>query len=173
MQDEHDNATADLLRTGTTEPESDKAGRSEFTIAGFGTGTVAELEAYIAQIKNERDTLQKKAHNSATQADEFAAAVSYAAHVYADELRAEVAALTAGLRTVKTELESMRRDLCDFRAAIWGEIEHRVRKVAVERADIEAGGAIWAKIEDLATDTAAASARSVIRDELVVNVDLI
>ncbi len=144
MQDEHDNATADLLRTVTTEPESDKAGRSEFTIAGFGTGTVAELEAYIAQITNERDTLRKEARSSTT-ADEFAAAVSYAAHVYADEIRAEVEALTAGLRTVKTELESMRR----------------------RRADIEA------KIEDLAIDTAADSARSVIRDELVVNVDLI
>lgn len=117
MQDEHDNATADLLRTVTTEPESDKAGRSEFTIAGFGTGTVAELEAYIAQITNERDTLRKEARSSTT-ADEFAAAVSYAAHVYADEIRAEVEALTAGLRTVKTELESMRRRRADIEAKI-------------------------------------------------------
>jgi hypothetical protein len=59
MIDENDTHTADLLRTVTTELESDKAARTEFTVAGFGTGTVAELEMYLDQIKGERDHLTR------------------------------------------------------------------------------------------------------------------
>jgi hypothetical protein len=185
MRDENDTTTADLLRTVTTELESDKAGRSEFTIAGFGTGTVAELEAHLAQITDERDALQKEAQSPTTNAAlNLYDAVSFAAHTSAGELLDQVAQLTADLRTVKSDLESMRRELGDIDTAaeidgdvIWAEIEYRVREVAEESASEAAGeidgGAIWAEIEDRVTDTAAESARSVIRDELVVNADLI
>lgn len=185
MKDENDTNTTDLLRTVVTELESDKAGRAEFTVAGFGTGTVAEIEAYIAQITDERDTLRKEAHSPTTNAAlGLYDAVSYAAHTSADDLRAEVSALTADLRTLNTELESMRRELGDIDTAgeidgdaIWAEIEYRVREAAEEAASESAGEidgpAIWAEIEDLATDAAAEAARSVIRDELVASVDLI
>jgi len=192
MQDEHDTKTADLPLTPATELESDKAGRAEFTVAGFGTGTVAEIEVHLAQITDERDTLQTAYRQIMDERDSPTTsaalglydAVSFAAHTSAAELLDEVARLTADLRAVKSDLESMRRELGDIDTAgeidgdaIWAEIEWRVRDMSEEAASEAAGeidaDAVWMEIEDRVTDAAAASARSVIRDELVVNVDLI
>ena len=162
MQDEHDTSTTDLLRTVTTELESDKAGRAEFTIAGFGTGTVAEIEAHLAQITDERDSARRALADLANSPG------------------TELVALISGIaeRVALRVAESVAFSDSEIDGdAIWDEIEYRVTDAA-ETAASEAAGeidgnAIWAEIEDRVADTAAESARSVIRDDLVVTVDLI
>ena len=164
MRDENDTHTADMLRTVTTELLSDKAGRAEFTVAGFGTGTVAELEAYIDQIKGERDTLRKEAHSATTNAAlALYDAVSLATNAAMVDLISDVEAqaddisdLRAELRSAAGEISDLRRELGDL--AIAGEMD---------------GGTIWAEISDRVDESAAEAARQVIRDDLVVTVDLI
>ena len=162
--DENDTHTTDLLRTVTTELESDKAGRAEFTVAGFGTGTVAELEYHLAQITNERDTLRKAAHSATTNAalalyDAVSLAVNTAmvdlisdVEVQADD----ISDLRAELRSAAGEIRDLRRELGDV--AISGD------------SDIDA---IWSEISDRVEEAAAEAARDVIRNELVASVDLI
>ena len=161
MRDEHDTKTADLLPTAETDKflaergmelkigsTSDKAGRTN----SLDAIDAADLVATITRI-----------------AERVAERVADAAHTSADE----VAQLTADLRAVKTELIALQRDLVDTAA----EIEYRVTDAA-ETAASEAAGeidadAIWAEISDRVDEAAAAAARQVIRDDLVVTVDLI
>jgi hypothetical protein len=164
MRDENDTNTADLLRTVTTELESDKAGRAEFTVAGFGTGTVAEIEYFIAGIIDERDALRKDAASPTTNAAlALYDAVSLATNAALVDLISDVEAqaddisdLRAELRSAAGEIRDLRRELGDVDTA--GEID---------------GAAIWAEISDRVDESAAESARQVIRDELVASVDLI
>lgn len=158
MKDENDTNTTDLLRTVVTELESDKAGRAEFTVAGFGTGTVAEIEAYIAQITDERDTARRdlahleshRATPDATDGVDLVATITRIAERAAERVAGEIDG-----------------------DSVWDEIEYRVREVAEESAPEIDGGDIWAEISDRVDEAAADAARSVIRDELVVNADLI
>jgi hypothetical protein len=104
------------------------------TVEGWGTGTVAELEHYIDQLRDERDA---------------------ARHALADlERRTNSPDALAGAELV---------------AVISG-----IADRAAERAAWEIdGAAIWAEIEYRVEEVAADAARDVIRNELVVNVDLI
>ena len=172
MRDEHDTKTADLLPTAETDKflaergmelkigsTSDKAGRTN----SLDAIDAADLVATITRI-----------------AERVAERVADAAHTSADE----VAQLTADLRAVKTELIALQRDFGDIDTAaeidgdaVWDEIEYRVTDAA-ETAASEAAGeidadAIWAEISDRVDEAAAAAARQVIRDDLVVTVDLI
>ena len=150
MIDETDNITGDLLRTVTTELESDKAGRAEFTVAGFGTGTIAEVEFHIAQITDERDTLRKDAHSPTTNA---------ALGLYDAFFNASQAAMADLIATVKEQTDDIRELRADL-----------------EERDLPDGpdvDAIWLEIEDRVDEAAAEAARQVIRDELVASVDLI
>ena len=150
MIDETDNITGDLLRTVTTELESDKAGRAEFTVAGFGTGTVADIEFHIAQITDERDTLRKDAHSPTTNA---------ALGLYDAFFNASQAAMADLIATVKEQTDDIRELRADL-----------------EERDLPDGpdvDAIWLEIEDRVDEAAAEAARQVIRDELVASVDLI
>ena len=163
--DENDTNTSDLLRTVTTELESDKAGRAEFTVAGFGTGTVAELEHHIAQLREERDAARHaladlEPRTNSPDAIDGAELVATIARI-AERTAERVAERSAG------EIDG---------DAIWYEIEWRVRDMS-EEAATEAtridGGAIWAEISDRVDEAAAEAARQVVRDDLVVTVDLI
>ena len=168
MRDENDTTTADLPLTPATDIESDKAGRAEFTVAGFGTGTVAELEHHLAQLRDERDAarraladLERRADGpDATDGADLIATITRIAERAAERVAERVAGEIDG-------------------DAIWDEIAWRVRDMSEEAASEAAGeidgDAIWAEIEDLAAASVAfaEAARQVIRDELVVNVDLI
>ena len=146
MIDEDDTQTADLLRTVTTEPESGRV----VPVAGFGTGTVAELEFHIAQITEERDTLRKEAHSATTNAAlALYDAVSLAAN----------AAMADLIYTVEEQADDIR----DLRA----DLEER-DQMAEPDSD-----ALWDEISDRVDEAAAEAARQVIRDELVASVDLI
>jgi gas vesicle protein len=123
---------------------------AEFTVAGFGTGTVAELEFHIAQITEERDTLRKEAHSATTNA---ALALYDAIGLATNTAMAELIA------TVEEQADDIR----DLRA----DLEERDQ---MAEPDIDA---IWAEISDRVDEAAAEAARDVIRDELVVTVDLI
>ena len=150
MIDENDTTTADLLRTVTTELESDKAGRTEYTIAGFGTGTVEEIEFHIAQITDERDTLRKEARCATTNAAlALYDAVSAAANAAMSDLIVEV-------EEQADEIRALRADIADL-----------------EERDLPDTDTIWSEIADRVDEAAAEAARQVIRDELVASVDLI
>jgi hypothetical protein len=139
MRDENDTTTGDLLDTPAPE--------QVVAIAGFGTGTVAELEYFIAQITNERDTLRKEAHSATTNAAlALYDAVSLAVNTAMNDLIVEVEEQADEIRALRADLED--RDVPDI-DAIWAEIEYRVEEAAAD------------------------AARQVIRDELVVSVDLI
>ena len=139
MRDENDTTTADLLDTPAPE--------QVVAIAGFGTGTVAELEYFIAQITNERDTLRKEAHSATTNAAlALYDAVSLAVNTAMNDLIVEVEEQADEIRALRADLED--RDVPDI-------------------------DAIWAEISDRVDEAAAEAARQVIRDELVASVDLI
>jgi len=173
MIDETDNTTPDTaleLRTlwnsarGSVraELEADKAGRAEFTVAGFGTGTQAELEFFIAGITDERDTLRKEALSATTNAAlALYDAVSAAANAAMADLIATVEEQTDDIRELRAEVSDLedRDDLADLRA----DLEDR-------DPDTDT---IWAEIADRVDEAAAEAARQVIRDELVASVDLI
>ncbi len=170
MRDENDTTTADLPLTPATDIESDKAGRAEFTVAGFGTGTVAEIESHLAQITDERDAarralahLEHLQYTSGPDATDGAELVATIARIAgrgakasaAGDLVGEVAQLTADLRAVKTELTALQREVADI------------------DTDTEIDGdGTWAEISDRVDEAAADAVRDVIRNELVVNVDL-
>jgi hypothetical protein len=162
MRDENDTTTADLPLTPATELESDKAGRAEFTIAGFGTGTVAELEAHLYQVADERDTARRalaELERRTKSPDvlggaELLAAISGIAERAAERVAERAAADVDG-------------------DAVWEELEWRIRDTIEDAAAEIDGAAIWAEIEERAGEAAAEAARQVVRDELVVNVDLI
>ena len=117
------------------------------TIEGWGTGTVAELEYHLAQVTNERDTLRKEAHSATTNAAlALYDAVSLATNAAMVDLIVEVEEQADEIRALRADLEA--RDVPDI-DAIWAEIEYRVEEAAAD------------------------AARQVIRDELVVSVDLI
>jgi hypothetical protein len=117
------------------------------TIEGWGTGTVAELEHHLSQITNERDTLRKEAHSATTNAAlALYDAVSLAVNTAMNDLIVEVEEQADEIRALRADLED--RDAPDI-DAIWAEIEYRVEEAAAD------------------------AARQVIRDELVVSVDLI
>lgn len=187
MQDEYDTKTADLLNSpvGPVLPT--------VTVEGWGTGTVAELEHHLAQLRDERDAARRalahlERHTSGPDATDGAELVATIASIAeraaqasaASDLVDEVAQLTADLRAVKTELIAVQRELGDIDTeidgdAVWDEIEYRVREVAEaaseDAAEID-GGDIWAEISDRVDEAAADAARSVVRDELVISADL-
>jgi hypothetical protein len=149
MIDENDTTTTDLLRTVTTELESDKAGRAEFTVAGFGTGTVADIEFHIAQITDERDQLAREARSATTNA---------ALGLYDAFFNASQAAMADLIATVKEQTDDIRELRADL-----------------EERDLPDGpdvDAIWLEISDRVDEAAAEAARDVIRDELVISADL-
>jgi hypothetical protein len=146
MIDETDNITGDLLRTITTELESERV----ITIAGFGTGTIAEVEFHIAQITDERDTLRKDAHSPTTNA---------ALGLYDAFFNASQAAMADLMATVEEQTDDIR----ELRA----DLEER------DLPDDPDTDTIWAEISDRVDEAAAEAARQVIRDELVASVDLI
>jgi hypothetical protein len=146
MIDETDNITGDLLRTITTELESERV----ITVAGFGTGTVAELEYHLAQITDERDTLRKDAHSPTTNA---------ALGLYDAFFNASQAAMADLMATVEEQADDIRELRADF--------EER------DLPDDPDTDTIWAEISDRVDEAAAEAARQVIRDELVASVDLI
>jgi hypothetical protein len=141
----------DILLSGIKPPGEDgPTTAAEFTAAEFGTGTVAELEFHIAQITEERDTLRKEAHSATTNA---ALALYDAIGLATNTAMAELIA------TVEEQADDIR----DLRA----DLEERDQ---MAEPDIDA---IWAEISDRVDEAAAEAARDVIRDELVVTVDLI
>jgi hypothetical protein len=146
MIDETDNITGDLLRTITTELESERV----ITVAGFGTGTIAEVEFHIAQITDERDTLRKDAHSPTTNA---------ALGLYDAFFNASQAAMADLMATVEEQTDDIRELRADFE-----------ERDLPDDPDIDA---IWSEISDRVDEAAAEAARDVIRDELVASVDLI
>ena len=146
MIDETDNTTADLLRTVTTELESERV----ITIAGFGTGTIAEVDMYIDQIKGERDALLKDARSATTNA---------ALGLYDAVFLATNTAMADLMATVEEQTDDIRELRADF--------EER------DLPDDPDTDTIWAEISDRVDEAAAEAARQVIRDELVASVDLI
>ena len=175
MRDENDTTTADLPLTPATELSPDTGPDTRITVAGFGTGTVAELEAHLAQITDERDTLQKDAQSPTINAAlGLYNAVAFAAQTSAAHEFDMVERLDDELNGLKAELSEIRRELDD--ACLEG-IEDHVRDTveeAVSEADaVIDADAIWAEIEERVGEAAAEAARQVVRDELVVNVDLI
>jgi hypothetical protein len=148
MIDETDNITGDLLRTVTTELESERV----ITIAGFGTGTIAEVEFHIAQITDERDTLLKDAHSPTTNA----ALGLYDAFFNASQ---------AAMADLMAKVEEQTDDIRELRADV-AILEER------ELPDDPDTDTIWAEISDRVDEAAAEAARDVIRDELVISADL-
>ena len=139
--DENDTNTADLLNSpvGPVLPT--------VTIEGWGTGTVAELEHHIHQLRDERDALRKQAHSATTNAAlALYDAVSLAVNTAMNDLIVEVEEQADEIRALRADLED--RDVPDI-------------------------DAIWAEISDRVDEAAAEAARQVIRDELVASVDLI
>lgn len=145
MIDENDTNTADLLDTPAPE--------QVVTIAGFGTGTVSEVEFHIAQITDERDTLLKDAHSPTTNA---------ALGLYDAFFNASQAAMADLMATVEEQADDIRELRADV--AI---LEER------DLPDDPDTDTIWSEISDRVDEAAAEAARDVIRDELVVTVDLI
>ena len=147
MIDETDNTTADAA----LELRTDAA---RFTlmpsIAGFGTGTQAELEFHIARITDERDALLKEARSATTNA---------ALGLYDAFFNASQAAMADLMATVEEQNDEIR----DLRA----DLEER------DLPDDPDTDTIWAEISDRVDEAAAEAARQVIRDELVASVDLI
>jgi len=126
--DENDTNTGDLLNSpvGPVLPT--------VTVEGWGTGTVAELEHHVAQLRDERDAARRAL-----------------AHL---ERIADAPDATDGAELVATIT--------------------RIAERAVERAAGEVDGlTIWQEIEHRVEDAAADAARDVIRNEMVVNFDLI
>ena len=144
MKDENDTNTADLLNSpvGPVLPT--------VTIEGWGTGTVAELEHHIHQLRDERDALRKQAHSATTNA---ALALYDAVSL----------ATNAAMVDLISDVEVQADDISDLRADI----------ADLEARDVPDIDAIWAEISDRVDEAAADAARQVIRDELVVSVDLI
>jgi hypothetical protein len=175
MRDENDTTTADLPLTPATELSPDTGPDTWITVAGWGTGTVAELEHHLAQITNERDAFQKEAQSPTTSAAlELYNAVALAAQTSAAHEFGMIEKLDDELNGLKHELAAIRREIDD---ADIDDIEARIRD-SVEEAVSEADAvidadAIWLEIEERAGECAAEAARQVVRDELVVNVDLI
>ncbi len=163
MRDENDTTTGDLLNSpvGPVLPT--------VTVEGWGTGTVAELEHHVAQLRDERDAarhaladLERRTNSpDAIDGAELVATIARIAERVAERVALRVAESVA---FSDSEIDG---------DAIWAEIEYRARDTAEEAAGEIDGNAIWAEIEDRVADAAAESARSVIRDDLVVTVDLI
>tara|TARA_R110000850_G_scaffold228002_1_gene352964 strand:- start:340 stop:783 length:444 start_codon:yes stop_codon:yes gene_type:complete len=147
MIDETDNTTPDTA----LELRTDAA---RFTlmpsIAGFGTGTQAELEFHIAQITDERDQLAREARSATTNA---------ALALYDAFFNASKAAMADLIATVEEQTDDIRELRADF--------EER------DLPDDPDTDTIWAEISDRVDEAAAEAARQVIRDELVASVDLI
>ena len=147
MIDETDNTTPDTA----LELRTDAA---RFTlmpsIAGFGTGTQAELEFHIAQITDERDQLAREARSATTNA---------ALGLYDAFFNASQAAMADLIATVEEQGDEIR----ELRA----DLEER------DLPDDPDTDTIWAEISDRVDEAAAEAARQVIRDELVASVDLI
>jgi len=175
MRDEHDTKTADLPLTPATELSQDTGPDTRITVAGFGTGTVAELEAHLAQITDERDALQKESQSPTTSAAlELYNAVARAAQTSAAYEFDTIERLDDELNGLKSELSQIRREFDDSDIGGLGDYVRDTVEEAVSEADslIDAD-AIWMEIEERAGEAAAEAARQVVRDELVVNVDLI
>ena len=147
MIDETDNTTPDTA----LELRTDAA---RFTLmpslAGFGTGTQAELEFHIAQITDERDQLAREARSATTNA---------ALALYDAFFNASKAAMADLIATVEEQTDDIRELRADF--------EER------DLPDDPDTDTIWAEISDRVDEAAAEAARQVIRDELVASVDLI
>ena len=147
MIDETDNTTPDTA----LELRTDAA---RFTlmpsIAGFGTGTQAELEFHIAQITDERDQLAREARSATTNA---------ALALYDAFFNASKSAMADLIATVEEQTDDIRELRADF--------EER------DLPDDPDTDTIWAEISDRVDEAAAEAARQVIRDELVASVDLI
>ena len=158
--DENDTNTGDLLDSpvGPVLPT--------VTVEGWGTGTVAELEHHLAQLTVERNAARRTLADlerrtdtpDATDGADLVATITRIAERVAERVVERAAAEIDG-------------------DAVWDEIEYRVREVAEESASEAAGeidgGDIWAEISDRVDEAAADAVRDVIRNELVVNVDLI
>jgi hypothetical protein len=146
MIDENDTHTTDLLNSpvGPVLPT--------VTVEGWGTGTVAELEHHIHQLRDERDAARHALADLERRTNSPDALAG-----------AELVAVISGIAERVTE-RAAERAADDIRA----EIEYRVEESA--RID---GDAIWDEISDRVDESAAEAARQVIRDELVASVDLI
>ena len=158
MIDENDTSTADLLNSpvGPVLPT--------VTVEGWGTGTVAELEHHLAQITDERDTLRKEAHSATTNAAlALYDAVSLATNAALVDLISDVEAQADDISDLRAELRSAAGEISDLRREL-GDVDNA--------GEID-GAAIWAEISDRVDEAAAEAARQVIRDDLVVTVDLI
>ena len=175
MQDEHDTKTADLPLTPATELSPDTGPDTRITVAGFGTGTVAEIESHLAQITDERDALQKEAQSPTISAAlELYNAVARAAQTSAAHEFDMIERLDDELNGLKAELSVIRRELDDACIEGIGDYVRDTVEEAVSEADaVIDADAIWLEIEERAAEAAADIARNVVRDELVVNVDLI
>ena len=149
MIDENDTTTTDLLRTVTTELESDKAGRAEFTVAELD-----RIDILLSGIKPPvEDT-------PAPSAPLFSATAKAAFALY----DAVSAAANAAMADLIATVEEQADDIRELRA----DLEDRDQMADGVRLD-----AIWTEIEDSVSETAAEAARQVIRDELIISTDLI
>lgn len=142
--DENDTSTRDLLNSPVGPV------LPTVTVEGWGTGTVAELELHLELLREERDAARRSLEEleSPTVA----------------QLREELTAARSALADL--ERATGRPDAIDG-----ADLVAVITRIA-ERAATDAN-AVWYAIEDRVEETAAEAARQVIRDELVVNVDLI
>ena len=152
MRDENDTTTGDLLNSpvGPVLPT--------VTIEGWGTGTVAELEHHVAQLRDERDAARRaladlERRTNSPDAIDGAELVDVITRI------AERAA-----ERVAGEIDG---------AAIWAEIAYLVEDAAEDATREVAAEAAAEAAAEVAAEVAADAARDVIRNELVVNVDLI
>ena len=175
MRDENDTTTTDLPLTPAADIGPEMRNHTRITVAGFGTGTVAEIEAHLAQITNERDALQKDAQSPTTSAAlQLYNAVARAAQTSAAHEFDMVERLDDELNGLKAELSVIRRELDDACIEGIGDYVRDTVEEAVSEADaVIDADAIWLEIEERAGEAAAEAARQVIRDELVASVDLI